>query len=214
MSKLASPYSRAQKQGQEVLRRALLDAASWLLVEEGPQALTMRRVASTVGCSTTVLYTMFGGKGGLADALYREGFERLSRRLEEAEKAEYAPSDPVARAAALAIAYRESALADRNYYEVMFGRAIPGFEPSQESLAVADASLGMLAGAVRDAMDAGVLVEGDAGAVAEVLWAAAHGVVSLELAGHFEPDVAVERYHTLCWAAMAPFLVERKDGEG
>ena len=192
-----------------VLRRALLDAASRLLVEEGPQALTMRRVASAGGCSTTVLYTMFGGKGGLADALYREGFERLSRRLEEVEKAGDS-DDPVTRAAALAIAYRESALADRNYYEVMFGRAIPGFEPSRESLAVADASLGMLAGAVREAMDAGVLVEGDAEAVAEVLWAAAHGVVSLELAGHFTPEVAEERYRTLCWAAMAPFLVERE----
>lgn len=196
-----------------VLRRALLDAASWLLMEEGPQALTMRRVASAVGCSTTVLYTMFGGKGGIADALYREGFERLTRRLEEVGNGD-GSDDPITRAAALAVAYRESALADRNYYGVMFGQAIPGFEPSKESLAVADASLGMLAEAVREAMDAGVLVEGEAGAVAEVLWAAAHGVVSLELAGHFEPDVAVERYRTLCWAAMTPFLVEREDGGG
>lgn len=211
MSGLTSPYSRAQEQGQEVLRRTILDAASQLLVEEGPQALTMRRVAAAVGCSTTVLYTMFGDKGGLADALYQEGFERLSRRLEEAESADDS-DDPITRAATLAIAYRESALADRNYYEVMFGRAIPGFEPSRESLAVADASLGMLAEAVREAMNAGVLVEGDAGAVAEVLWAAAHGVVSLELAGHLAPEVAEERYRTLCWAAMAPFLVEREAG--
>lgn len=195
------------------MRRAILDAAGRLLAEYGPQALTVRRVAAEVGCSTTVLYTMFGGKGGLADALYREGFERLTRRLEEAEKAHDATGDPVARAAALAIAYRESALADRNYYDVMFGRAIPGYEPSQESLAVADASLGMLAKAVREAMDAGVLVDGDAGAVAEVLWAAAHGVVSLELAGHFTPEVAAERYRTLCWAAMASFLVGRESGD-
>lgn len=213
MSESTSPYAQAQREGKVVLRRAILDAASRLLVEEGPQALTMRRVASEVGCSTTVLYTMFGGKGGLADALYREGFERLTRRLEEAENADDS-DDPVVQAAALAIAYRESALADRNYYEVMFGRAIPGFEPSAESLAVADASLGMLAKAVREAMDAGVLVEGDAGAVAEVLWAAAHGVVSLELAGHFTPEVAAERYRTLCWAALAPFLAGQESGGG
>lgn len=208
-----SPYAGAWQQGQQALRHVLLDAASRLLVEEGPQALTMRRVASAAGCSTTVLYTMFGGKGGLADALYQEGFERLTRRLEEAKNADDS-DNPIAGAAALAVAYRESALADRNYYGVMFGQAIPGFEPSQESLAVADASLGMLAEAVREAMDAGVMVEGDAGAVAEVLWAAAHGVVSLELAGHFEPDVGAQRYRTLCWAAMAPFLVERESGEG
>lgn len=212
MSGVASPYVQAQRQGQAALRRALLDAASRLLVEEGPQALTMRGVAAAAGCSTTVLYTMFGGKEGLVDALYREGFERLTRRLEEAEKAGDS-DDPVAHAAALAIAYRESALADRNYYDVMFGRAIPGFEPSAKSLAVADASLGMLAKAVREAMDAGVFVDGDAGAVAEILWAAAHGVVSLELAGHFSPEVAAERYRTLCRAAMASFLAEPESGD-
>lgn len=188
------------------MRGALLDEASRLLVEEGPQALTMRRVAAAVGCSTSVLYTMFGGKGGLAEALYREGFERLGRRLEEAAGADGAPDDAVSRAAELARVYRASALADRGYYGVMFGQAIPGFVPSEESLAVADVSLGMLAEAVREAMDAGVLVRADAGAVAEVLWAAAHGVVSLELAGHFGPEVAEERYRTLTRAALAPFF--------
>src|ERR671914_2944683 len=70
----ATPYALAQRRGQEALRRALLDGASGLLVAEGPGALTMRRVAAVAGCSTTVLYTMFGAKEGLADALYREGF--------------------------------------------------------------------------------------------------------------------------------------------
>jgi AcrR family transcriptional regulator len=76
------PYELAQQQGQDVLRRTLLDVASRLLVGEDPQALTMRRVAATVGCSTTVLYTAFGSKDGLAEALFLEGFQRLRRRLE------------------------------------------------------------------------------------------------------------------------------------
>src|SRR5918993_359272 len=140
-----TPYERAQHKGQEALRRALLDAASGLLLEEGPGALTMRRVAGAGGCSTTVLYTMFGGKEGLADALYREGFERLGHPL-----------------------------------------------------GVAGASLEVLTQAVRAAMEAGMLRAGDPRAVAEVLWAAVHGVVSLELAGHFpDPDVAADRFQTL-----------------
>src|SRR5687767_7953678 len=102
-----TPYQLAQRQGQEVLRRTLLDAASRLLVAEGPQALTMRRVADAVGCSTTVLYTAFGSKDSLADALFREGFERLRRRLEAVAPAD----DPLARLTALAHAYRDSALA-------------------------------------------------------------------------------------------------------
>ena len=43
--------------------------------------------------------------------------------------------------------------------------------------------------------------------VAEVLWAAVHGVVSLELAGHFPgPEAAADRFQTLTSAAIVPFL--------
>jgi AcrR family transcriptional regulator len=197
-----TPYEQAQRRGQEALRRALLDGASGLLVAEGPGALTMRRVAAVAGCSTTVLYTMFGAKEGLADALYREGFERLRGRLEAVPG-----GDPMARLAALAQAYRDNALAERPYYGVMFQQAIPGFRPSAASLAAAGASLEVLDRAVGDAMDAGVLRPGDPRAVAEVLWAAVHGTVSLELAGHFpDPEVAADRFRTLASAAILPFL--------
>ena len=197
-----TPYQLAQRSGQEALRRTLLDAASRLLVAEGPGALTMRRVAGAVGCSTTVLYTMFGAKEGLADALYREGFERLRRRLEAV-----ADDDPLARLGALAHAYRANALAERAYYGVMFQQAIPGFRPSAASLTAAGASLEVLARGVRAAMDAGALRAGDPQPVAEVLWAAVHGVVSLELAGHFPgPEAAADRFQTLSSAAIVPFL--------
>jgi AcrR family transcriptional regulator len=197
-----TPYQLAQRSGQEALRRTLLDAASRLLVAEGPGALTMRRVAGAVGCSTTVLYTMFGAKEGLADALYREGFERLRRRLEAV-----ADDDPLARLGALAHAYRANALAERAYYGVMFQQAIPGFRPSAASLTAAGASLEVLAQGVRAAMDAGALRAGDPQPVAEVLWAAVHGVVSLELAGHFPgPEAAADRFQTLISAAIVPFL--------
>ena len=205
-----SAYARARREGQLAVRRALLDAASRLLVEEGPQALSMRRVAAAAGCSTTVLYTLFGGKEGLADALYREGFARLTAAIQAAvATVEAAGGDAVAVAVAAARAYRANALAERNYYGIMFLNPIPGFVPSAESLAAADASLGPLTGAIRDAMAAGVLVVDDPRRMAEVCWAAAHGVVSLELAGHFpDPEVATDRFRTLCWAAIGPFLAE------
>ena len=198
----ATPYELAQRHG-EVLRRVLLDAASRLLMAEGPQALTMRRVAGAVGSSTTVLYTMFGAKEGLADALYREGFERLRRRLAAVPD----HGGPLARLGAMAHAYRDNALAERAYYGLMFQQAIPGFQPSPASLEAARASLEVLGRAVVAAMDAGELERGDPQAVAEVLWAAVHGAVSLELAGHFpDPEAAADRFKTLASAAALPFL--------
>src|SRR5881628_2840728 len=101
-----SAYERARDRGSDALRRALLDTASRLLVKEGPQALTMRRVAAAAGCSTTVLYTTFGSKNGIAEALYREGFARFGRKLAIVQR----EMDPLARLIALGEAYRDNAL--------------------------------------------------------------------------------------------------------
>ena len=117
-------YRQAYAAGREQQRRVLLDAASSVLEAEGPDALTMRRIAAEVGSSTSVLYTMFGGKAGVADALWCEGFERLRVVLAAVEG-----DDPLGRLAAMGRAYRANALANRSYYSVMFARPIPGFEP-------------------------------------------------------------------------------------
>jgi AcrR family transcriptional regulator len=198
----ATAYARARDRGAATVRRALLDTASRLLVNEGSRALTMRRVAAAAGCSTTVLYTTFGSKDGIAEALYREGFARFAKRL----AAVPADDDPLTRLLALGHAYRDNALENPNYFGVMFGGAIPGFVPSADALAEAAVTLQALIDQVQTCMDAGILVDGDAQAVAEILWAAVHGVVSLELAGFFTGDTGLARFQTLAAAAAAPFF--------
>jgi len=91
----------------------------------------MRRVAWEVNVSTQVLYTMFGGKEGLANELFLEGFRKLTRAHGEAPCSE----DPLRHLYDRAETYFENALANRNYYRVMFFDAIPGFRPSEETLA-------------------------------------------------------------------------------
>lgn len=189
-----------RQRGQDALRAYLLDAASRLLATEGPAALTMRRIAAEVGCSTTVLYTLFGNKDGVAAGLFREGFERFRRRLAGLP----AGDDPIGRVRDLAMAYRAAALAEPQYYRVMFLGAIPGYAPSGEVLAAGDRVFDYLVDAARACMDAGVYRPGDPVAVAEVLWAAAHGVLSLELAGVLPPDE--DRYRAATSAATEWFL--------
>ena len=53
----------------EALRVRLLDAAGALLAAEGPDALSVRRIATEVDTSTTAVYSLFGGKPGLLRAL-------------------------------------------------------------------------------------------------------------------------------------------------
>lgn len=196
-----SAYARGRAEGESALRSNLLDVAGELLAAEGSDALTMRRVAEAGGCSTTVLYRLFGGKHGLVQGLYREGFTRLRDRLAALPSA----ADAGQRLGGLALAYRDQALSEPAYYTVMFGRPVAEFEPSEEDVAHARASLQVLVDAVADAQAAGRVTAGDPQQVAEVLWAAAHGAVSLELAGHLGGDDATRTFVDLTAAAAARF---------
>ena len=58
-------------------RRAILDQASQLLAESGPESLTMRRLSQRIGASTIVLYTHFRDKQAILDELYLEGLSLI-----------------------------------------------------------------------------------------------------------------------------------------
>src|SRR3954454_18322195 len=127
------------EQGQRIL-----EAASELLSSEGASALSVRRIAAAAGCSTMGLYSRFGGKDGVVDELYAEGFERLIASM----KAEPPTDDPLADLRRSAGCYRDAALANATHYMVMFGGAVPGFEPSDASHQLAHAAFNGLVGKV------------------------------------------------------------------
>lgn len=198
-----SRYARALREGRQALRGAVLVAASEILATDGIKGLTMRRLASALGCTTTVLYTMFASKQGLVDAMYREGFDRLTARLRAIPSA----AAPEERLRLSAAAYRENALASPDLYRLTFGAAAPGHTPGPEAVAAAEEALGALIEIVAECMRAGVLRRGDPRVVAQVLTAAAHGAVSLELSHFFwSREGAEERYATLTGAAAQAFI--------
>ncbi|MGO4634137.1 TetR/AcrR family transcriptional regulator [Streptomyces sp. 2RAF24] len=199
---MSTPYQDAQRVGQDAVRTTILDRSIDLLVSEGPAALTMRRIAADIGSSTKVLYTMFGGKEGLIDALYREGFARLRRAQAAVPRA----GDPLVHLTRLGQAYRAHALAEPAYYRVMFEQPVPGFRPSPDALAVAEGAFETSAAAVAACMAAGVFRPGDTHELSKLLWAASHGAVSLEIGGHFTPEEAGPRYDALMAAVGRAFL--------
>jgi AcrR family transcriptional regulator len=145
-----------------------------------------------------VLYTLFGSKEGIAEGLFHRGFALFAEELAAVPAAD----DPVVRLAQLATEYRASALKNPAYYRIMFGRAIPGYQPSQDAIAFSFSTLQVLVDAVKDAMDAGALEGEDAWSIAVTLWVAAHGAVSLELDGYLAPGAAEQTYWALLAAAF------------
>lgn len=162
---------------QDVVSEAVIQAACRLLSAEGADALTTRRIAAEAGTTTMALYTRFGGKEGIAAAVYAEGFVKLERALARAMKGS---SDPVSAIVSGTLAYRRFGLRHAPYYGVMFQRTVPGFEPDQDSHRVARHSLELLGVQVKRAIDASG-VELDAAAVTLAVWSLCHGLTSLEL---------------------------------
>lgn len=65
------------------LRRTLLEHARSLVRREGPEALTMRRLAAEAGCALGLPYKVFESREDLAAGLVELELRDLSRRLEE-----------------------------------------------------------------------------------------------------------------------------------
>ncbi|GAA3810454.1 TetR/AcrR family transcriptional regulator [Sphaerisporangium flaviroseum] len=199
---LQGAYALGNQTSQDELRARLIAVAGELLLTQGADSLTMRRIATEAGCSTTVVYTMFGNKEGLAEALYLEGFERFRRRLAAVPR----HPDPLEYLTSLGPAYREACLAEPGYYSVMFEKAIPSFEPSERARTLARAAVNILDRAIADCISAGYLVPTQPRKIADCLWAAAQGAVSLERAGHLRDDRV---YASVTMAAISRYLVHK-----
>ena len=162
--------------------RALLEAAHRLLADHGSDALTVRRIATEAGMSTMNVYSRFGGKDGVIDELYIDGFTRLFGAINAVPETD----DFTADLPMLAHVYRQFALDNPTYYKVMFRSAIRDFDPSPRATDLSLSGLARLVERIQTAQDTGQVRKGDgyqAHEVAAWLWASFHGLVSLELFG-------------------------------
>jgi len=177
-------HQEARAHGHELLQRNVVEAASHLLVAEGPEALTVRRVAKALNCSTKIIYTMFSGKDGLANALYLEGCTRLSQTIGKVPQA----ASPYTYVQEIAWAYWRFALANPSHYGVLFGGAIPKFQPSVSSKQVMTQAMEAVARILHAYIAQGLLPAQDPVRLTRAIWAPLHGVVSLHLLGHFSDE--------------------------
>lgn len=169
---------RPKEHGSET-RAALLNAAGSLLHQEGPAAVTVRRVADEVGTTTRAVYSLFGDKSGLMKALYYEAAETMRRHHEAVPES----GDPVADIPALALAYRAAALEQPNLYSLFIGSA-DARSVDEETVALAFRSLESVLSRIRRAVAEGRFPDRDPFDIGRQLWALVHGLASLELQGY------------------------------
>ena len=162
---------------------SLVEAALAILEESGLTALTVRSVASRAGVAPMGVYSRFGSKDGLLEALFVHGFAGLETAIEP----QPSPS-PMDRLRTGCMGYREFAINNPQMYHLMFEQMML-LELSAEAQDAAQRTFTILIDRVQEAMNSGDLTAGNSVDVAQQLWSAMHGAVSLEIAGvHFAHD--------------------------
>jgi AcrR family transcriptional regulator len=152
--------------------REIVAAARELLEEEGPEALSMRRLGERLGIRAPSIYKHLPGKGALEAAVISTAFEEQGAAFAVALDGAADPLTAVARE------YRRFARAHPHLYRLMTQGAL------QRELLTSGAEEGAAAPVVQ-------AVGGDSDA-ARALWAFAHGMTILELDGRFPPDADLD----------------------
>ena len=197
MSRVSADVEPAQPE----VRRRLIEEAARILGEEGPAALSARRIAAGAGTSTMAVYTHFGAMSAVVDEVATEGFRRLIEHVDAVGLTD----DTIADLRASAAAYRENALENRHLFGVMFGSVgrdvLHGHGADPE---VALAAFDQIASLIERAMAAGALLPGDPREVAAQFWSALHGYVMLELSGVVR--IVEDPENSVLWPMLAHLL--------
>jgi AcrR family transcriptional regulator len=165
-------------------RDKILDAARELFVTEGYEGVSMRRVAEKIEYSPTAIYVHFADK----EELFRELCHQDYARLAQVFQSSVISPDPVERLKQIGAIYVEFGTRYPNHYKFMFMTSHPGIVPDAQDREIMgnpeEDAYAFLKWAVQEAVDAGCFREElhDAELISQTLWAAVHGVISLEIA--------------------------------
>ncbi|HLY34625.1 MAG TPA: TetR/AcrR family transcriptional regulator [Jatrophihabitantaceae bacterium] len=143
-SQAATPNTGEQQPAarrRNARRVQILDAAWELARRDGLAAISLRELADRVDMRQPSLYWYFPSKAALYDAMFAQGFAQL---VDERERLRL-PRDPIAALRAGCRHFLEFCVREPVRYQLLFQPSVPGFEPSAESMRVAEAALGYLA---------------------------------------------------------------------
>ena len=108
---------RRQREKKE-LREDIVCTAWQMVLKDGWQALSIRKIAEAIEYSVPVIYDHFENKEAILLEFSKKGFRMLSDKIIEAKEQHQNPSDQIK---AMADAYWDFALNNIEHYQLMFG---------------------------------------------------------------------------------------------
>jgi len=127
---------------REQTRREILEAAWRLAERDGIAGLSLRDLAGEVGMRAPSLYTYYDSKAAIYDEMFAAGYRALRAEMDDLP---VDPDDPVGSLAGAIEAFVDFCHASVPRYQLLFTRAVPGWEPSSEAYAVSVATYARMA---------------------------------------------------------------------
>jgi AcrR family transcriptional regulator len=178
------------KEHDDATRTALLDAAERLIDEHGPDAASVRAVAEEVGATTRAVYSVFGSKQGLLEALATRLFQALNHAIDAVPITD----DPAADLVDVGIqGFRRTVLAHPSLYRLVFLRVIPDLELGPDFGRVAYEAFGRMQARVERLELAGSVDGTVVHERALAFHALTEGLASMEVRGQMLDQVDAER---------------------
>ena len=199
MHPLINPMGIAERKEKQKLeiRNAILEASRKLIVEEGFEKVTMRKIADLIEYSPTTVYLYFKDKNEILFHLHQEGFRRMS----EYNKNLIQIANPLLRLHKMGENYLRFGLENPEYYDVMFLQKAP-----MEALMCAagdcewkegDLALDSLRAIIQECIDKKLIAAYDVNAMAMAIWGMVHGLVSLSIRDRFDKLVPKEQVYMM-----------------
>jgi AcrR family transcriptional regulator len=168
------------REHDEGTRTALIAAAEEIVAADGLDGLTVRAVAERAGTTTRAVYSVFGSKAGLVEALANRAFEHLADAVDEYPETDDPAADLIGMGAGV---YRRFVTEHPSLFRIAFQRISPTLELSEEILATRRRSWARLEHKVRRVADAGLIAGRSVRDAAVEFNALCEGLANAELRG-------------------------------
>lgn len=190
---------------QPLTREAIAKAARDILVAEGLHAVSLRRVAASLGVTAPALYAHVVDKRDLLQGIVEREIDSLMDRF-----ADQTSGNAYDRLRSMSIAYVDYGLQNPDLFRAMFlFRPELTAEPRAGQPALGSKIHEAFLIVVRQAQTAGELDSGDAELAALTVWTTAHGVVTTLLSG---PPLHLDLKNRLAEAAVDASLTGLRNG--
>lgn len=172
---MGSPaFAQRRHEQRTQVRRSILDATESLLLEEGEERFSIRRLVERCGYTAPTVYHHFGDKKGLIDALLDERFGRLARQMKRVPRGD----DPVGYLRAMALAFLRFSLRNPTHHRLLFAPRAQPYEPPRSAQEARE----LLERAWMELWEQGRLRVGEAASAGQALFCLIYGLASRRIA--------------------------------